>query len=132
MINRKSMLLAFGVGLLTVTTAVGSHALVDVSETNYLKFNRSVALPGVVLAPGAYTFELVMYSGGEYQLVRVSTRDRNHAVYTGFTRKVERPRGTATNAPVTFGEVRPGEPVPIVAWYPLDWANGYAFIYGER
>ena len=47
----------------------------------------------------------------------------------GFTERVERPRHLGRDSAVTLGEARPGVPLPITAWYPLDSSRGHRFIY---
>jgi len=103
------------------TTHAGS------TETNYLTFNRDVALPGVVLPAGTYVFEIANPETS-HDIVRVRTKDgRVH--YMGFTLKVDRPAGLAANQPVSFREARPDLPVPIAAWFPLDSSSGRQFLY---
>ena len=94
---------------------------------HYLTFNGSVALPGVVLPPGSYTFE-VANRDTSGNIVRVSSRNGRFQ-FLGFTRIVERPRSFGRDKRVTFGEAASGVPAPIKIWYPPESSTGHEFIY---
>ncbi|SRR5216683_846757 len=96
------------------------------AEPNELTFSGPVALPGVVLPAGTYTFELASLNSPE--IVRVRGRDRS-PIFMAYTRIVDRPEGVPPNRVVTFGEAAPGAPPPIAVWYPLDSSIGHEFIY---
>jgi hypothetical protein len=87
-----------------------------------------VALPGVVLPSGRYTFELAPPSGG-LDVVRVTSRDGRRVMFQGFTNVVKRPAGLGENDLVTFGERAAGQPAPIDTWYPVGSPIGHRFIY---
>ncbi len=127
MTNLKWMMTVCGAAALMLATAAGSDALMAPVTANYLTFDREVALPGRVLPAGAYAFDLMRSDSGT-DMVRVSTRNRSRVVFLGFTLRVERPRGGATDV-VTFREAPRGEPAPIAAWYPIRSAEGHAFVY---
>ena len=74
MVYRKSVLIAGAVAIAALLTTVSSQARSPLTRPNYLTFNKSVALPGVTLAAGSYTFELG--DPGTLDVVRVSSRDR--------------------------------------------------------
>jgi hypothetical protein len=87
-----------------------------------------MALPGVTLPPGEYTFELFNHgTSGDTVLV---TSDHQHRVhYLGLTRIVERPRNMRPDQVIAVGEAPVGEPVPIRVWYPAGSSSGRQFIY---
>jgi hypothetical protein len=117
-----AVVLALGLG----ATTYGSDAAL---HTNYFTFKQSVAIPGEVLTPGTYIFERV--NATEPDVIVVRDRDRARVYYLGFTERIERPRNLSRGSAVTLGEVRPNEPAPIVAWYPLDSTRGHRFIYSR-
>ena len=127
-ITRRSALVVFAAGALWVSTGLAGHAS-DFAKTTHLEFNRPVALPGVTLTSGEYTFELADPNTSRF-IVRV--RDRRHPEnvrLTTMTNRVYRKHARNMPATVTFGEARPGMMVPIAAWFPEGDADGYAFIY---
>ena len=92
-----------------------------------MRLAQPVALPGVVLYSGSYSFE-VMDPWEKVNIVRISSIDSHRLRYAGFARRVPRPASLPPNSIFTFGEVRPGEPVPITAWFPLGEKYGHEFI----
>jgi hypothetical protein len=96
------------------------------AEPNQLTFSGPVALPGVVLPAGTYTFESA--SSNNLEIVRVLGRGRK-PIFMGYTRTVDRPRGLSPDHVVTFGESSPGSTPPIAVWFPIDSAIGHEFIY---
>jgi hypothetical protein len=106
---------------------VPMHGAEVALRTNYLTFSGPVALPGVTLQAGTYIFERVVDT--EPDIVVVRDRARSKVYFLAFTQRAERPAGMSRTAAVTFGEARPGTPVPITAWYPLDSLTGHRFVY---
>jgi hypothetical protein len=126
-IGRRYAIAACGAALIALLGTQTSYAGDVETRVNHLTFSRSVALPGVVLPPGAYTFELMPMSGN---MVRVLTRNRGRVHFVGFTREVERPRTISVRqATVALGEVAPGAIPPITTWYPAGVSSGRQFIY---
>lgn len=131
MVNHKSVAVVFAALILAVLTAASTYALGGSPRENFLAFSRSVALPGVVLGAGTYSFE-VLEPGVGIDVVRVSSRDHRRVFYTGITLSEERPQGMDQTQLVTFGEAARGEAPPIKAWYPIDSSMGRRFIYSGR
>jgi hypothetical protein len=125
--NRKRVLTALAVAAVVGALGVSAQAA-WISRVNHLTFSGSVALPGVVLPAGSYTFEAAPPSGG-LDVVRVITRDGKRVMFQGFTNAVMRPAGLGPNDLVTFGEKAPGQPAPIDTWYPVGSSTGRRFIY---
>jgi hypothetical protein len=92
-----------------------------------LTFSGPVALPGVVLVAGTYSFEVPdnMFSPS---LVRVRSKDGRQVYLTQYARIVERPNSPKV-PPVTFGEAAPGSARPIQAWFPIGGDSGRQFVY---
>lgn len=132
MLNRKSVFtLCAAAAVLMGTTLNGSSVSAGFSpltHVNYLTFNRPVALPGVVLPAGAYTFEAGP-GGRSRDIVLVSRRDGRGPVYLGFTREVRRPRNMSVDSTIAFGEAPAGQPTPIDTWFPIGQETGHQFLY---
>jgi hypothetical protein len=127
MMSLKSALAAFGVlvavSFMTATTQGAATPL----HTNYLTFSAPVALPGVTLPAGTYIFERVEFTNPDVIVVR--DRDRSRVYLMARTDRVSRPAGSNLDRLVTFGEARPGQAVPVTAWYPSGELIGHRFIY---
>jgi hypothetical protein len=127
MVNHRIRTLCVAV-VVALVTATAAHALPGAERTMYLTFDRSVALPGVTLAPGSYVFERATPHTSA-NVVRVTSRDARRVVFQGFTDLVARPADWADDRFVSIGEARPGDPQPILAWYPLGASHGHRFLY---
>src|SRR5215470_16803436 len=100
MMKSKATRIAIAVVAL-VLVAAAAHAL-GFSHENKIKFSRQVALPGVVLPPGTYSFDLA--SPTALDVVVVRSADGGKTYYMGFTHTVSRPRNMSRNTPIVFGE----------------------------
>ena len=120
------------VGITTVALAlmtVSTQAFPwGTTKVNHLTFSKAVALPGVVLPAGAYTFERGVDSSTR-DIVMVRARNGGEPLYQGFTQAVRRPAGIPHDRMVSFGEAPTGQPTPIVAWYEIDSSTGHEFLY---
>jgi hypothetical protein len=127
MLNTKTLVAAaVALGLaVAATESVGSVARGDRTTVS---FNRSVALPGVTLAPGTYSFEIVD-NAGYLDVVRVRNSETKNPLFTGFTNKVPRPDRLRGKSAVTLGEAPRNGPAPVKVWYPGDRSDGREFIY---
>jgi hypothetical protein len=128
MVHRKSVLAACSVAIVVLMSASGDAWVA--SRTNHLTFTGPVALPGVTLARGTYTFELA--SPTNLDVVRVLSRDGSKLYFIGLTTSVLRPAGMPADRLVSIGEAPAGVPRPITAWYPLGQPTGHQFIYGRE
>jgi hypothetical protein len=115
-----AVVLALGLGATTYGNEAALH-------TNYFTFKQAVAIPGAVLSPGTYIFERVVAT--EPDVIVVRDKNRSQVYFMGYTARVDRPANLRRGSGVTLGESRPGEPVPIVAYYPLDSSRGHRFLY---
>jgi hypothetical protein len=128
MVTRQLPLAALAavlVGSLLTATAFGNAVL----HTTHLTFSGPVALPGVTLPTGTYTFEQADFSTPDIVVVR--SRDRSKVYFLGFTHRVQRPRSLPADRMVTFGEARRGQAPRITAWYPPNQSRGYEFLYAR-
>ena len=126
MTNLKTVRIACGTVALGLLVAASGHAW-GVSHQNNLTFNRSVALPGVVLPAGSYTFDLA--GSTSLDVVVVRDKARGKVYYMGFTNTVRRPDSMAKTAAITFGEASANQPPPISAWYEVGNSLGHQFLY---
>ena len=122
----KSVRIALGAAALVVLVAGSGDAFVN--HENQLTFSRPVALPGVVLPAGAYSFDLVD-SNSSLEVVIVRNHARTKVFYMGFTNLVRRPTGMSKDMPVTFAEARANEARPIATWYEIGDSLGHQFLY---
>lgn len=125
-ITQTWALVAAGAALLALLVAPSAHAGGAFSEISHFTFRAPITLPGIVLPPGRYTFEVM---GGASNVVRVSSDDGRRTRFSGFTAAIERPRRMRPEHVVTLGEAPRGEPRPIVAWFPGGNSSGHQFIY---
>jgi hypothetical protein len=127
MTKRQLVLTAVGLGVSALVAVASSDA--NIPRRDYLTFSGAVALPGVTLTPGEYTFEVV---AGKSDLVLVRKGRDLAPVYLGFTRTVLRPADLPSNRAVTIGEAPAGSAPPISAWYELGSRTGHEFVYDRR
>ena len=108
--------------------ADASRAASRVDHTSFITFSGPVAVPGRVLTPGAYVFEIAN-SDTSHDVVRVRSRSSGRPVFVGFTREIRRRQRAARALAVTFHEAPAGAAAPIRAWYPEGLDRGYELIY---
>ena|SRR2546423_237300 len=125
--NWKSIRVAVGTVAVALALAASVHAF-GVNHQNTLKFSSAVALPGVVLPAGTYTFDLAG-STSELDLVVVRETSSGKSLYMGFTNTVQRPKAMSKDAAITFGEASANEPRPINRWYEIGDSLGHEFLY---
>jgi len=126
MAKSKSIRIASAVVALILVAAV-AHAGWTASHENRVKFSRPVALPGVVLPAGTYSFNVA--SEVAHNLVVVRSADHRKLFYMGFTNSISRPRNMSSAMPIAFGEATANEAPPIAAWYEINDTAGHQFIY---
>ena len=129
MLKKKTVVAAtVACGLALAALATESAGSGTRGDSATLSFSRSVALPGVTLAPGRYTFEIVE-GAGYLDIVRVRNGSSNAAEFMGFTHRVPRPDRLKGLSAVTLGEAPRNAAQPIKVWYPADGSDGRQFIY---
>jgi len=126
MTNSKSLKIAFATGALALLVAASGHAW-GFNHENKLAFSRSVALPGVVLPAGEYSFDVASPTALDVVVVRNARSGK--VLYMGFTNTVRRPRNMSLKAPIAFGEAAASEPRPISTWYEIGNPTGHEFLY---
>ena len=118
--NKTKALIVAGAILGSFVMAASGRAS-NIARIEYLTMSGWTALPGVVLPPGTYAFEVLE---GHPDLVRVTNRATRRVHYTGFTDIVE---GAPRKESLGFGEAPKGEPIPIEAWLPDGSRRGNVF-----
>ena len=126
MTNAKSVRTGLAAAALAMLLAASGHAW-GYSHENRLTFNRPVALPGVVLPAGSYSFDVASPTALDVVVVREARSGK--ALYMGFTNTIDRPRSMSKNTPIAFGEATANQPRPIAAWYELGATVGHEFLY---
>ena len=128
--SRRVIACAALVAVALIPAAAQPTAKSRVAVVEILRFNAPVALPGVTLEPGEYTFEVEHRDDGDLIVVREGRTAR--LVFGGSARQADRPRGLKTNKSIVFGEAPPDRPLPIVGWFPRERVVGYEFSYARR
>jgi hypothetical protein len=123
----RRMAIRMGLAAVALTCVAAAAQAWGFSHENKVKFSRPVALPGVVLEAGTYSFDVVSPTALDVVVVRSANRDKLY--YMGFTRTVSRPRHMSAQTPVAFGEAAANEAPPIAAWYEIGNSTGHEFIY---
>ena len=110
-----------------VLVAGGTAVSAGYGFKNSMRFTQPVALPGVVLYSGSYSFE-VIDPELKLNIIRVTSTEPYRLRYSGFARRVPRPAGMPSDSVFTLGEAQPGEPVPLKAWFPRGEDYGHEFV----
>ena len=126
MLTRRSFVVACG-ALLGLALGAGTVSA-TLGSVEHLTFNRPVGLPGITLAAGSYSFEVLDTMSGS-GVVCVRDRATGKPLFLGLTQRVERPAGSGTGRSVVFGEAPRGMVPPIIAWYPNGDSSGRQFLY---
>src|SRR5215510_101343 len=113
--NRRQLISACAVGFAILAGAAGVGAT-SWNRAETMEFSAAIALPGVALPPGAYSFELA--DPNNASLVVVRERSTRNPKFIGFTLRVKRPAGASSVGSVVLGEARRGEAKPVRAWFP--------------
>jgi len=127
MVNRRSLLMAFG-ALVGLTLTAGGSAVSAMNSREHLTFSGAVALPGVTLPAGTYTFG-VANPNGDSSIIVVRELKTERVCFLGFTYRAPRPAGMRDDRSIVLGEAAKGNAAPIVAWYPRGESSGHEFIY---
>src|SRR5207237_6520140 len=113
--------------ILGMLSTASTGAIFNERRTTYFTFDRAVQLPGALLPPGTYIFELA--TPNALDVVRVVSKDRKKVFSTSFTRLVERPRTGNDGPAIVFAERPVGRPPAIRIWYAAEDSSGREFVY---
>jgi hypothetical protein len=126
MTKHTTALIGLAAAALALVVAGSAHAW-SIGHENRLTFSRAVALPGVVLPAGSYSFDVA--SPIALDVVVVRNAKSGKVLYTGFTSTVSRPRNMPNITPIVFGEASANEARPIATWYEIGQPTGHQFLY---
>jgi len=126
MTKRKFVRFGLTIAALALLVTASGHAW-GYTHENRLTFSRPVALPGVVLPAGSYSFDVASPTALDVVVVRNARSGK--VLYMGFTNTVTRPRAMSPNTPIAFGEATANEARPIAAWYEIGATLGHQFLY---
>src|SRR5258705_2189357 len=126
MTNRKSVQIGLAAAALALLVAESGQAR-GIPHENKLTFSRPVALPGVVLPAGSYSFDVA--SSTALDVVVVRNPQTGKVFYMGFTTTVTRPLNMSKDTPIVFGEANANEARPITTWYEIGQPIGHQFLY---
>ena len=126
MTNHKSVRIGLAAAALGLLVAASGQAW-GIPHENKLTFSRPVALPGVVLPAGSYSFDVA--SPTALDVVVVRNPQSGKVLYMGFTSTVTRPRNMSKDVPIVFGEAPANEARPIATWYEIGDVTGHQFLY---
>jgi hypothetical protein len=121
-VTTPRLLTVCAAALVALALTATLHASIPI--TNTMTVHKAVALPGVVLAPGDYVFQVLDTASGH--VVRVSSRN-GESRYLGLTMPADR-TGRA-GASIVLGEAPAGQPQPILSWFPDGLNHGEQFLY---
>jgi hypothetical protein len=127
MLSHKIRVIVLALTAVGLATTASVQADIDARHTEYLTFSRPVALPGVVLPAGSYTFDVA--SPTALDVVVVRNPKTGHVLYMGFTTTVTRPPNMSKETPIVFGEAAANEARPIATWYEIGQPIGHQFLY---
>jgi len=118
----------FKAGLVTVAFALVAAASSQafINHENRFTFSAPVALPGVVLPAGQYSFDVASDTALDVVVVREPRSGK--VLYMGFTTTVLRPKALDKET-IIFGEASAREPRPIATWYEMGNTIGHQFLY---
>ena len=126
----RAAVVASSAALLAAVLTAPASAGANQSKLTRLTVNRAVALPGVTLPAGTYTFEVANGATSANVVMVSSPSGAGRKVhFLGLTRVIERPHSLPDSQVITIGEAPAGEPVPIRAWFPIGYASGHQFVY---
>lgn len=120
------------VGLIIAFTLIfelAAHAD-DFDQATFLTLSAPVQIPGKVLFPGTYLFELADH-GAEEHVVQVFSSDRTVLYGTFLTVATERQEPTADTA-VTLAEPEAGGTPALLKWFYRGRDIGNEFVYSKQ
>jgi len=124
--NTKSVRIGCATAALALLAA-GSVMAFGANHKNNLTFNRPVALPGVVLPAGTYSFDVATDTAHDVVVVR--NMRGNKVFYAGITTPADRPAGMPWNTSIVMGEATRNQASPIRTWYEIGEVRGHEFRY---
>lgn len=97
------------------------------NQQTTFSFNQPVEIPGKVLGPGTYVFQLAS-NETDRNVIQVFNQDGNHLIATEMTVPTYRMNPTGKTV-LTFEERAAGSPQAIHNWYYPGMLYGHEFVY---
>jgi len=107
--------------------AAGTARADEYNKQTFLTFSGPVALPGIVLPAGTYTFQIANPESGR-RVIQVMDKDRKNMRGLFFAIPSELP-DPPDDPVVRFAERPAGSPQAIQAWFYPGERTGYEFVY---
>lgn len=101
----------------------------DWNQAIQITVNQPVQIPGHLLKPGTYWFQLA--DTGDRETVRIFQEDRTTLVATLHTVRRERQLGNGEVA-ITLADRGSDQPKAIVAWFYVGEPDGHEFLYSKQ
>ena len=102
----------------------------EVNEQIKVTFNKPVAIPGQILAPGTYTFELANPDSGQ-NLVQIFNADGSVLYATLPTVSAKRAE-TTEDVALSVAESRSKQADFLLGWFYPGSLTGHEFVYSKR
>jgi hypothetical protein len=99
------------------------------NQATLFTFNQPVQIPGHILPPGTYVFELV--NGFDHEIVRISNSDRTNVIAV-IQALPTRHQGLSGKAAITLAERGESQPEAIVDWVYPGREDGHEFLYPKQ
>ena len=115
--------------VLVSAMASGANAFTSDKRT-YFTFSQPVALPGVTLPAGTYTFRLADDTTTR-KVIQVANREGNQSYAMLLTMPAYR-MDTPADPEIRFMETASGAPVAVKAWWQAGERIGYEFLYSKE
>ncbi len=129
---RKSIGIVTGLLLVLIGFAPRAGAQAT-NEGTRVTFREAIRIPGLVLQPGSYIFELAPSYGLRLNLDRIQIYNSDHTQLVDTIETVSAWRESATNGTMmTFAESSNGRPPALLQWFYPGMRDGHAFIYSAR
>jgi hypothetical protein len=102
----------------------------EASKQIKVTFDKAVQIPGQVLAPGTYTFQLGDPDAGP-NIVEIFNDDESVLYAMLPTISAQRPKAT-TGVSVTLAESQVGKPEALLTWFYPGSLIGHEFVYSKQ
>ena len=125
--TRNRWVVALAVLALVLAFTPYSQAQDDWTKRTLVTVHRAIEVPGKVLPPGKYVFEIMDFQA-ERNLVRI-TNERGDKVYATIIAIPTERFQAKSDTVFLFHEAERGRPDPLRAWFYPDHLKGVEFVY---
>ena len=123
------IVLAFAIALIGAPSALASN----LRDRVQVRFNQAIQVPGAVLQPGNYVFQLEgsLTNRHTVHIFKQYPNGTTKLVATVETDRVERSKATDRNVITTY-KVPAGDPAVLDTWFMPGSLMGRQFVYGSQ